>query len=1254
MRTFLPLSLSNFKTVAYCKLPLYLLALFFCFSNDLYAVVKPVGRIRRAELIPTADGVIKRSDSKAHNLLALPVISYNTPVNYIVNTPITPLTPTSSGVAAAGYSGLAVSFRSGFAHPRGISTDGAGNVFLSDFGSSLITEYPTGGGAPFTIGTGFQNPDGVAVDGRENVYVSDYGSGKVKKVLAGGGAITTIGTGYNAPYGVAADAAGNVYVADYLNGVVRKIPANGGATVVIGSGFTSPAGVAVDSVGNVYVADFGASTIKKIPAAGGSPITLGTGFLNPYGVTVDHLGNVFVADFGHNALKEIPVGGGAPITIATGFQTLTGVAVDNAGIVYTADYDNSTVQSFTPVGGYYVSPALPAGLSIDNSTGVISGTPTKLSPAAFYTVTAYNSSGSTSFNINISVSALNISYASPQNYSLGTAISPLSPTGAGAVGAAGYSSTPVLLNTIASSPYSVAIDALNNIYVIQSGTFTVTKYPAGGGSSSTMGSGFINPVDLTIDAAGNIYVADYSNNAIKKIPSGNGTPITLGSGFNGPNGVAVDAAGNVYVADTNNNLVKEIPIGGGTVLTLGSGFSLPTSVAVDAYGNVYVADRSNGAIKKIPAGNLAPITLVSGLNDTYGVSVDFSGNVFYTDRNNNVVKELIGGSGTPVSIGSGYNLPYKLTTDAIGNVYVADFGNDAIKQIKPVGGYFIEKALPAGLSFSSATGVISGAPKAVSAATNYPIIAYNSAGNNLAIVNIKVSAGIIATLSGLAISPGTLKPAFAVNTTNYTTNVGNGISSIVLTPTATDPAATIKVNSATVASGSASAAIPLSVGSNQISTAVTAQDGATTIIYTLSVTRAASNNAKLLSLTTSSGVLSPAFSNTVTSYTRAVANTVTSITVTPTTVDPTATIAVNGAAVASGMASGSIALNVGANLISTVVTAQDGTTKITYTITVTRAASADASLSNLAISPGTLKPVFATATTVYNVAVGNGTTSVIVTPTTTDPNATIKVNGITVTSGNASAPINLAVGANVVATVITAQNGVTTKNYKITVTRAPSTNAKLLSLITSSGVLSPAFVNTATSYIRAVPNSVTSITFTPTTVDKNATVVVNSVLTTSGTASAPQSLVVGDNVVKVIVTAQDGITAIVYTVTVTRAMGSMNNVYEPVAVERPTNTPILNDDGINVHQAVSPNGDGINDFLIIENITNYPDNKLQIMNRSGQLVFEAKGYDNTSRVFDGHSNKTGTVQLPGTYFYSLDYSVNGITKHKTGFIVLKY
>jgi gliding motility-associated-like protein len=187
-----------------------------------------------------------------------------------------------------------------------------------------------------------------------------------------------------------------------------------------------------------------------------------------------------------------------------------------------------------------------------------------------------------------------------------------------------------------------------------------------------------------------------------------------------------------------------------------------------------------------------------------------------------------------------------------------------------------------------------------------------------------------------------------------------------------------------------------------------------------------------------------------------------------------------------------------------------------------------------------------------------------------------------------------------------------------------------------------------------VPNSVTSVTVTPVTSDPTATVTVNGIAVTSGTASGPVALSVGANTITTIVTGQDPSFKKNYTVTVTRESGSDNTVYQPVSVETPPNSPQLADDGITVHPGVSPNGDGIDDFLQIDNITSYPDNRLMIMNRNGILVYEVKGYDNISKIFDGHSNKTGQMQLPGTYFYSLDYTVKGISKHKTGFLVLKY
>jgi hypothetical protein len=99
-----------------------------------------------------------------------------------------------------------------------------------------------------------------------------------------------------------------------------------------------------------------------------------------------------------------------------------------------------------------------------------------------------------------------------------------------------------------------------------------------------------------------------------------------------------------------------------------------------------------------------------------------------------------------------------------------------------------------------------------------------------------------------------------------------------------------------------------------------------------------STDANLSGLTYSSGALSPAFASSTIAYTQSVANNVSSITVTPTVNQANATVTVNGAAVATGVASGSINLNVGANTVTTVVTAQDGSTTKTYTTMVTRAA----------------------------------------------------------------------------------------------------------------------------------------------------------------------------------------------------------------------------------------------------------------------------------------------------------------------------
>jgi uncharacterized repeat protein (TIGR02543 family) len=304
------------------------------------------------------------------------------------------------------------------------------------------------------------------------------------------------------------------------------------------------------------------------------------------------------------------------------------------------------------------------------------------------------------------------------------------------------------------------------------------------------------------------------------------------------------------------------------------------------------------------------------------------------------------------------------------------------------------------------------------------------------------SAANESTLSGLAISPGTLSPAFNSCNTSYTASVAHAVSSgFTVTPTKSDSGATtVQYLGAT---GTTAFTGALSVGENIIRTVVTSQDGTARSTYTVKVTRAGSTDASLSALAISSGTLSPGFANGTTSYATTVANSVSSITVTPTRNQANATIAVNGTPVTSGSASSAIALSVGSNTINVVVTAQDGTTTSTYAITVTRApeaASANASLSALALSTGTLSPVFDSGTTSYSVSVANSvSTGFTVTPTKSEVNATtVQYLGATGATAFTGA---LSVGDNVIRTLVTAQDGTTTSTYTVTVTRAAQVNA---------------------------------------------------------------------------------------------------------------------------------------------------------------------------------------------------------------------
>ena len=90
-----------------------------------------------------------------------------------------------------------------------------------------------------------------------------------------------------------------------------------------------------------------------------------------------------------------------------------------------------------------------------------------------------------------------------------------------------------------------------------------------------------------------------------------------------------------------------------------------------------------------------------------------------------------------------------------------------------------------------------------------------------------------------------------------------------------------------------------------------------------------------------------------------------------------------------------------------------------------------------------------------------------------------------------------------------------------------------------------------------------------------------------------------------------------------------------------------------IYNAISPNGDGLNDFLIIRNIELYPENEIYIFNRWNQKVYETTGYGVNGNIFDGSHQKTKRILPVGTYFYIFSYkNKKGRKIHRQGYLYI--
>lgn len=123
-------------------------------------------------------------------------------------------------------------------------------------------------------------------------------------------------------------------------------------------------------------------------------------------------------------------------------------------------------------------------------------------------------------------------------------------------------------------------------------------------------------------------------------------------------------------------------------------------------------------------------------------------------------------------------------------------------------------------------------------------------------------------------------------------------------------------------------------------------------------------------------------------------------------------------------------------------------------------------------------------------------------------------------------------------------------------------------------------------------------------------------------------------------TSVDSLAPGTYSVTV-KAMNVANLPIDSVMFTH-TVTASIEPCQITVYNGFTPDGDGINDTWIIENIENFPNNTVSIFNRWGSKVWSASSYDNVQNKWDGKNNN-GAELTSGTYFYVIEIE-NGVKK----------
>jgi hypothetical protein len=568
----------------------------------------------------------------------------------------------SNAVTGATISAPFIGPGQGLDRPHALALDSNNRLFVANFSSvtGFVGEYNASTGATINANfiPGLSFPSSLALDGNNRLFVAR--SGGVDVYNATTGALIKanfINTGTNLVCYMALDKNNHLF-SDNSTGTnqfgVGEYDATTGAT--INATFISdsaPRQIALDAFNHLFLSHSGPGLVGEYDATTGATINGSfvpfSGNLAINDLALDGSNHLFASQ-GNNTIGEYDATTGA--TINANF--VTGLSGPE-GLLYTTavpEPDSLVLAAFgfagvAAVGWRWRAPRkrflVRFKLATRKATGFLL--------AAFTARIALGKRLIVSCRLSVLLLSALFLLSAHTGSADGQVLLVASPFGGDNIVAeynpvTGGTISPNFLPGIV-SPYAVAVDGNNHLFVVQSLSNTVGEYNAATGATINAtfvsGQSLNNPWGIVLDGHNHLFVSNYVNNTIGEYDATTGATIKAAfinsQGLNGPTQMAIDGNNHLFVANYGGNAttVGEYDATTGATINAGfiSGLDRPGTLALDGLGHIFVGSIFDNTVGEYDATTGATINAAfisrQAVHGVAGLAFDGNNHLFVLD-----------------------------------------------------------------------------------------------------------------------------------------------------------------------------------------------------------------------------------------------------------------------------------------------------------------------------------------------------------------------------------------------------------------------------------------------------------------------------------------------------------------------------------------------------------------------------------------------------------------------------------------------